>query len=383
MEAVVESCIILVSNKHDISPLKTIDIILKYANKEYSVLLRKIKRKYQETYQLKIVAGFLSEKISRDLVGKILNLLEPDQVRALCIVNKYMQKICTEKFWILYYDNKFKDKTKLLLYLLQYHSKYAIPIYRKYQKDIDITRNHNEAFRLAAEFGYFDLVKELLQNPKINPSDSKNWAIKAAIKNGHLKVVKELLKNNQIDPDISQTLNLAVKYGHYQIAKELLNSKRLTVSDTRYHEPIYFAAKNNRVKIMKLLLDDTRLDPSIKKNEAIITAAENGYIEIVKELLKDTRVNPTDFNNASITRAARKGHLEVTKALMDKVNPAYPKNRALRWAFENGHLNVVKQLLKDDRVKKGAKKVFNDPKVIAKVKKKKNKDQLLTFAQNY
>ena len=43
--------------------------------------------------------------------------------------------------------------------------------------------------------------------------------------------------------------------------------------------------------MIKLLLDDGRIDPSINNNFAIRIASSNGHFNIVKLLLNDTRVD--------------------------------------------------------------------------------------------
>ena len=49
-------------------------------------------------------------------------------------------------------------------------------------------------------------------------------------------------------------------------------------------------SSNGYIEIVKILLQDNRVDPSDRNNYAIQCAMENGHIEIVKLLLKDKRV---------------------------------------------------------------------------------------------
>ena len=48
---------------------------------------------------------------------------------------------------------------------------------------------------------------------------------------------------------------------------------------------------NNDIEIIKTLLTDNRVDPSVNNNEAIRDASSNGHIEIVKLLLADSRID--------------------------------------------------------------------------------------------
>src|SRR5687768_15300647 len=56
---------------------------------------------------------------------------------------------------------------------------------------------------------------------------------------------------------------------------------------------IRYACKNGHTDIVKMLLNDTRVD----HNYAIRVACYNGHIDIVKLLLADTRVDPSANDN--------------------------------------------------------------------------------------
>ena len=81
-------------------------------------------------------------------------------------------------------------------------------------------------------------------------------------------------------------------------------------------------------------------------------ASQKGHFNIVKLLLEDYRVNPADDNNWAIKGASANGHFNVVKLLLEdkRVNPAIDKNYAIIWASDNGHYNVVKLLLRENRV---------------------------------
>jgi len=82
---------------------------------------------------------------------------------------------------------------------------------------------------------------------------------------------------------------------------------------------------------------------------------------VIKLLLTDTRVNPSDEDNYAIQLASETGRFEVVKLLLEvgpserfpkreRVNPSAYRNFAIRKASENGHLEIVKLLLNDSRV---------------------------------
>src|SRR3972149_12315787 len=81
-------------------------------------------------------------------------------------------------------------------------------------------------------------------------------------------------------------------------------------------------------------------------------ASQNGHYNVVKLLLEDKRINPADRYNWAIQLASFYGHYNIVKLLLgdNKVNPADDNNSAIQWASYNGHYNIVELLLEDKRV---------------------------------
>jgi len=75
------------------------------------------------------------------------------------------------------------------------------------------------------------------------------------------------------------------------------------------------AAENGCTEIVKLLLDDPRVDPGANDNYAIRMAGKIGCTEIVKLLLDDPRVDPCAQRNYAIRMATKKGHTEIVELL--------------------------------------------------------------------
>lgn len=128
--------------------------------------------------------------------------------------------------------------------------------------------DQNVIIRLASERGYTPLVRRLLQNSDVDPTDYDNLAIKVASSLGHADVVD-------------------------------------------------------------VLLADPRVNPSHDRNYALRFAATFGHVEVVNRLLRDPRVNPTDFDNNAIVMATICGRLEVVERLLldPRVKATYvPRN---------------------------------------------------------
>ncbi len=76
-----------------------------------------------------------------------------------------------------------------------------------------------------------------------------------------------------------------------------------------------WASENGNLEVVKLLLKDKRVDPSVQNNSAIVWASQYGHLEVML-LLADKRVNPSDKNNDAIALATRYGYDEISKLLL-------------------------------------------------------------------
>lgn len=66
---------------------------------------------------------------------------------------------------------------------------------------------------------------------------------------------------------------------------------------------IIYTAAHNHPKIIEILMNDLRVDPSARSNVACKYVAANGYLDSLKFRIKDKRVNPTDDNNTPLSAA--------------------------------------------------------------------------------
>ena len=188
---------------------------------------------------------------------------------------------------------------------------------RLIQQGVDPSDKDNLPIRLASENGYIDVVKMLLQDPRVDPSGRNNEAIRWSSENGHIEVVRELLKDPRVNP--SGGSNYAIIWsssnGHIEVVKELLKDPRVDPSDQN-NEAVGWASYNGHVGVVCELLKDPRVDPGVNYNAPIINASKNGYVDVVKELLKDPRVDPSGNYNYAIIISSRNGHLDVVKLLL-------------------------------------------------------------------
>ena len=113
------------------------------------------------------------------------------------------------------------------------------------------------------------------------------------------------------------------------------------------------AAEKRSINIIKLLLQDDRVDPTYGSSWAIRSASSNGHTDVVELLLKDGRTDPGAGDNYAIRAASRSGYKDIVELLLkDKkmVDPSDDHNWAIIIASMNGHKDVVELLLKDSRV---------------------------------
>ncbi|XP_061354079.1 ankyrin repeat-containing protein At5g02620-like [Gastrolobium bilobum] len=189
------------------------------------------------------------------------------------------------------------------------------------------------ALYVAAEYGYVDMVREM-----IGYYDLANAGIKArngfdalhiAAKQGELDVLKILMEAHPelsmtVDPSNTTALHTAATQGYIEIVKFLLQagSSLVTIARSNGKTALHSAARNGHVEVVKALLEKepgvvTRTD---KKGQTALHMAVKGQsLEVVEELIKadPTSVNMLDNKgNAALHIATRKGRAQIVKLLL-------------------------------------------------------------------
>jgi ankyrin repeat protein len=185
--------------------------------------------------------------------------------------------------------------------------------------------------------GNTELAKLLLE--KMDTKAISNNIINSS-RYGDTDIVELIL----LEPGIeSQDLETAARYaleeGHLDIAKLLLKDKRLQNSDKG--SILAKACETGYIEILELLIQDT--DPGYEDNSAIRFASGAGHVKIVEMLLKDSRVDPSAENNSAIIWASGAGQTEVVKLLLAdaRVDPKADGGKAMEWAKNGNHKEVV------------------------------------------
>lgn len=91
-------------------------------------------------------------------------------------------------------------------------------------------------------------------------------------------------------------------------------------------------AKNNKPELIRYGLEQGA-DPSFEDNFSFIMAANSGYLDIVKILINDPRVNPKDSNNLGMQFAIRGGKYDVVEFLVNTVYKDMSDNQRMGFKF--------------------------------------------------
>ncbi|XP_061949656.1 ankyrin repeat-containing protein At5g02620-like [Populus nigra] len=189
------------------------------------------------------------------------------------------------------------------------------------------------ALYVAAEYGYVDVVREMIKY-----YDLANAGIKArngfdafhvAAKQGDIEILRVLMEAH---PELSMTVDLsnttalhtAATQGHIEIVNFLLDagSSLSTIDKSNGKTALHSAARNGHVEVVRALLTmepgiATRID---KKGQTALHMAVKGQnIEVVEELIvaDPSAVNRIDTKgNTPLHIATRKGRAQIVKLLL-------------------------------------------------------------------
>lgn len=212
-------------------------------------------------------------------------------------------------------------------------------------ESVDPASPQDKPFQIAAQMNHLEILRILLQDPRVDPTARQNYSLDICSCSGHLEAVKLLLSDNRVldTADFPATLGLAVEgnqkevveyllsfckgltpdiemlcsavcIGNLDIVELLLSTDGVNPQEKSGLYPIQFAAKEGNIHIVKRLLKDPRVDPSVDADSALVEAIKGNYSELVGLLLQDPRVaNPVEF----IGVACKRGSVETLQVLLE------------------------------------------------------------------
>ncbi|KAG5460178.1 MAG: ankyrin repeat-containing domain protein [Olpidium bornovanus] len=211
---------------------------------------------------------------------------------------------------------------------------------------VDPTEYSNGAVEYASQKNLVGTLAVILKDPRVDLRGNGSGPITWACASGYDRVVRLLLQHG-VDPSTgSNCLVNACLNENVEIVRMLLEDGRIDMSADE-GRALQTAVVEGNYEIVELLMSAEGIDPACKDNLAIRTASAKGYTDIVRRLLADPRVDPSLQHNCALRKAVRQGHVDIVKLLLEdpRVDPEVMDNMPLRDACENGLVDVVKLLL--------------------------------------
>lgn len=153
-------------------------------------------------------------------------------------------------------------------------------------------------------------------------------ALAAAVLAADLKCFLTILASPAVKPNhLQAALSVAAQHGRVEMVRVLLNDSRVNPS-ARRSEALRLAAYHNQATTLRVFLDDGRADPSACHDEAIRWVSSNGHVECVRLLMFDWRVDPSAQDDEALRLAAKNGYEGVVALLLTdrRVYPLSPSS---------------------------------------------------------
>lgn len=195
--------------------------------------------------------------------------------------------------------------------------------------------NDYTSFMFAADHGYLEIIKVLLENkvaPDINVKNKSGCtALMCATGKGHIEIAKELLTNPNIDLNIQSkekgytALIEASKRDDADTVKLLLTKQNidLDVQDNKGYTALMHASEKGCIDVVKVLLTKKEIDPNLQEDinrlTALMLAIDNKHFEVARLLLTHPNTDPNIQNyvgDTALIKATQKGCVETVKALL-------------------------------------------------------------------
>lgn len=269
------------------------------------------------------------ESLPPEVVFQILLNLNDVDIVNICRVSSYLSSFCSDRdFWRKKANLDFEfpeglfNQTDIKDPLLRYREiqmMYRHPdlnIHRAAHKgQAELVRYFinlgvstmalNDALIEAADKGYMNIVREVLNNGATNLDD----ALYAAARTNDLALLTELLHAEDWPEEgieeFNNALIIAARHGYLDAIREIINA-----GATNLGEALVNAATSNHLNVVQFLINTGAIDP-MDIDWALRQAAYHGRLEIVRELVEH---GATDLEDALQTAQERR-HPEVVKYL--------------------------------------------------------------------
>jgi ankyrin repeat protein len=254
----------------------------------------------------------------------------------------------------------------------------------------------NQNFRQSAQLGFEADVRDLLLDPRVDPSDLDNSALFDAARFGHKGIVELLMQDPRVAGGDSgnRALCKAARCGHAEVVSVLLRHASVDPSCWE-NRPLMQATRHGQWRVIETLVADTRVE-GLAVSAALRMAVKMGSCfvaeillrrrrwctsrEVLRDCLKDARANADVMMQDFIVREllslmeddpdgvtmddvspetgdvwglcdfSRLGRADIVRGILaDRRVSADVCTKALMQACVGGHPDVVRLLLKDTR----------------------------------
>jgi hypothetical protein len=203
--------------------------------------------------------------------------------------------------------------------------------------------NSTTMLRSAVSHDYLIVVQEFL-NAGISP-EARGSAVVEAAQNNRLTMVRKLLENDAVisQEDREAAVRAAAQRGHLEIVQELLNG--IATSEGERGGYVLAATVNRRLAVVQHLLKDNAVISQKDRGVVVWYAARNGDHLMVRELLNGAVISQED-REAAVSQAAINGYLEVVRELLkdNAVISEEKRRQVVADAVKKGHLKIVEFL---------------------------------------
>ncbi|PRP82133.1 ankyrin-2 [Planoprotostelium fungivorum] len=147
----------------------------------------------------------------------------------------------------------------------------------------------------AAGAGHASIVSMLLRDKRFSQHDE---ALRTACELGDPRIVNLILQDGVADPDFTHAKTFSPRKGERP----------------KGYTPLMYAVTSGSTEVMNILMRDPRVHLS---GHELLLASELGHCNVARLLLKDTRIDPTFLNSLALVVAAKKNHADVVKLLLE------------------------------------------------------------------
>jgi hypothetical protein len=250
------------------------------------------------------------------------------------------------------YNPSMDNNSTIKYIILSGHTKIAKYLLENYRDLIDPSTGNNIALRTAATKGYGDIIRLILQYPTVDSSVGDNITLKYALMVKDTELVKILLNDKKVSTSLNKyIIELALDTKNVNIIELILKHPDIDPSVYDNHAIIY-ASRTGNIEAVKILLKDPRVNIVTLYNNALTAAVTNDHINIVKLLIYDSRIT-NDILFSGLYNAVNYGKSKIVKLLLKdgRVDPSIHNNQLINLALLNKNTYIAKLLLEDSRVK--------------------------------